>query len=162
MECYLLLVQKIVYNTVAFFDSQIKLVGMKTFGDILNKSSRKLTALLGESLKSERINKLFYHIISEVDQSFAQNCQFVVLKGNKLTVVLKSAKWATKIRYQAEKILAELKKHREFKDLEKISFMVDRVHDQLTVSKISKEPLSPQNARLWRETLERLRAKLLQ
>lgn len=131
---------------------------MKTIGEILEKNNFIFTKLIK---KSQNTKELAIRFQGMLDTNLAKNCQFANLEGPVITITVKNAAWATRIRYAIPDILKNIRTQPEFKMVTKIRYSVDNHAANHIKTGSKKSKLSTNNEILWRETLAKLNKKTL-
>ena len=131
---------------------------MKTIGEILKKNNSSLSKLIGKSQRTRDLASVFQ---SMLDADLAKNCKFANLDDSVITITVKNAAWATRIRFAIPDLLKNLRTQPEFKKVTNIRYLVN--HHQINnkqdqnKKKPKKARLSVDNEILWQETLSRLK-----
>lgn len=134
---------------------------MKTIRNLLENNNSSLSKLLSKCQTADDLAKLFSTI---VDGSFAKHCKLANYRQGKLTLVVTSPVWATKVRYAAPELIKTLRVHPEFSELKKINYEVDKlkIEAQTKRQTLKKAGRSSINQAAWQEALERLKKQVCQ
>ena len=125
---------------------------MKTINKILAQSS--FGQLVKKTQNTKELAFIFRNIL---DPSLAKNCQFANLDGSVVTVTVKNAAWATRLRYAIPDMVKNLKTQPEFAKVKTIRYLIQTTNAPTTKKKPRK--LSSDNEILWQNTLAKLKKK---
>lgn len=129
---------------------------MKTIGEILGKNNSILAKLIKKTNNMRSLELVFQSVL---DASFAKNCQFASLEGSVVTISVKNASWATRVRYSIPDMLKNMRTQPEFKDITSIRYIISRHQTSPEKRKKKRTKLSHNNEVLWKETLAKLKKK---
>jgi len=130
---------------------------MKTIGEILEKNNSIFTKLIKKTKDTKDLAAVFQSVL---DANLTKNCQFAKLEDSVITIAVKNAAWATRIRYAIPDMLKNLRTQPEFKKITSIRYFVV-VHPTTHATALKKKTtkLSSTNEVLWQETLAKLQKK---
>lgn len=129
---------------------------MKTIGEILEKNNSILTKLIKKTQDTKSLAAVFQSVL---DENLTKHCQFAKLEDSVITIAVKNAAQATRIRYAIPDMLKNLRTQPEFKRLTAIRYFVGRHPTSATTPKKKTTKLSNASEALWQETLAKLRKK---
>ena len=131
---------------------------MKTIGEILEKNDSLLVKLIKKTQNTKKLAFIFQNVL---DPSIAKNCEFANLVKTVITVTVKNASWATRLRYAIPDMIKNLRTQPEFKNAKTIRYLIT---PPVEATKIKKPPikLSHSNEILLRKTLNKLQKKASQ
>lgn len=142
-----------------------------SFRPLYAKHSKSL--LIQTSSLKQLVNKASY--LSQLQQclnlylstAIRENCAIASFQNGILTILVNNAHWATRLRYQQNKLKQQLQEHHEFCGIHKVTIKVspkplkesEEVHELIMSSKTAKiiaETAENINHPALREALERL------
>lgn len=129
---------------------------MKTIGEILEKNNSIFTNLIKKTKNTKDLAAVFQGML---DANLTKNCQFAKLEDSVITIAVKNAAWATRIRYAIPDMLKNLRTQPEFKKITSIRYFVVHPTTHATALKKKITKLSSTNEILWQETLAKLQKK---
>lgn len=131
---------------------------MKTIGEILEKNNSILSKLIKKTNDTRSLELVFQSVL---DASLVKNCQFASLEGSIVTISVKNASWATRVRYSIPDMLKNMRTQPEFKNITSIRYIVSR--HQISTEKIKKKQikLSQYNEVLLKKMLAKLKQKAI-
>lgn len=99
-----------------------------SFRPVYAKQSKSLltdiTPIKQLMLKASYLNRLQQCVNLYLSKIMQENCSVASFQNNTLTLLAHNAQWATRLRYQQNKLKQQLQNHREFNSIEKIIIKV--------------------------------------
>jgi hypothetical protein len=129
---------------------------MKTIGEILEKNNSIFTKLIKKTQDTKSLAAVFQSVL---DENLTKYCQFAKLEDSVITIAVKNAAQATRIRYAIPDMLKILRTQPEFKKIASIRYFVGQHPISATTPKKKIIKLSNANEVLWQETLAKLQKK---
>lgn len=142
-----------------------------SFRPIYAKQSKSLltdiTPIKQLMIKASYLNRLQQYVNLYLSQIMQENCSVASFQNNVLTLLAHNAQWATRLRYQQNKLKQQLQNHPEFSHIQKIIIKVmpplpkeSETHYNRTIStksaKILNETADNINHPILKEALARL------
>lgn len=128
---------------------------MKTIAEILHKDNNKIfTKLITKNQNLILLSGIFNSVI---DSSIAKNCSLASIEGQIMSIAVKNAAWANRVRYYLPEMLKNLRTQPEFHMIISIKYFVERQFTAPTTKKPAINKISSQNEAMWHKTIARLR-----
>ncbi len=120
----------------------------KSVANVLQNAHSALGYLIGHAKQLQTWNEILYKHLPSGEQ---KHCKIGAFEQRILTLVVDSANWATKLRYQIPDLVKQLKKTQEFQSIKEIKCLV-RPEDASPKKATPRPALSKNTRRLLQET----------
>lgn len=135
-----------------------------SFRPLYAKQSKSLltsiTPIKQLMLKASYLDRLQHCVNLYLSQIMQENCSIASFQDGVLTLLAHNAQWATRLRYQQNKLKQQLQNHREFNGVQKISIKVMPPLPKETKT-IQNRTISTKSAKILSETADNIKHPIL-